>query len=872
MKNILNKSIISFLKSLSTLISFIRRITTSFENYIIRLTNHMNKNIIDIYHVTIDSDLRSKTFHMSNNSLLEGKEMFKAMYETLFTNNEFISFGDHKIIILFASNPNGTQFTIHHNILVNNYTTFETYYSIIEPKLQYFYDSEEYELNIQTLLDMTVWNMDHLSNKEIKVSSRALNRRMFSTSCLAQKTFKSPTIAPIPVENHETVSTPIGTIDLETININNIQEPVCISFYNKELGSKLFLIDYNLLEANSQEAINKLWSEFFIYLEEVIFIKHPLITIFAHNLGSFDGYFLYKQLSLFVNNNPISAEEEGTIRMNSDISCLLDKHKKFITIKYRGVTFKDSYRLFPVSLENLCKITGVRGKTTKYNILYNDIGFFSNVELLTSFLKYAEQDSKALYDSLIKLQSIYLTKYKVNITTVFSTSTLSLKIFRTNFQKEIIPVLSRGEDSFIRPSYFGGATDYYKAYGENLYYYDVTSLYPFAMCKPLPGALKKVHKHLNNTKLEDFFGFINCEILIDSNVLKPMVPFKYKGKTIFPTGEIKGTYFSEELKAISKLEGYSIKLLSGYEFEKICYFNEYIEDFFNQKKIAVGAERFIAKMHLNQLYGYFGRSYDIINTININKSELQKLLTCKLLKTFIDLAPNLYVALIEGNTPSKIVNALNLGASFKIKNDFSSVSTNVSIASAITSYARIEMMQYKLNYDVLYSDTDSIFTSDKLPDHLIGGELGMMKDELEGETIREGYFLGIKQYGYRIVDKSRNSKVTTVFAGVKRNSLTYKDVIDLNAGKEILVTNDSRFYKSLNTLSISILPSKSILKRNNDKELLNNVYHPIHINTSTPSNPLVFFMKRMIKLINKFLKKPLLRFIYTTLLRFTVNL
>jgi hypothetical protein len=194
---------------------------------------------------------------------------------------------------------------------------------------------------------------------------------------------------------------------------------------------------------------------------------------------------------------------------------------------------------------------------------------------------------------------------------VFSTSTLSLKIFRTNFQKEIIPVLSQGEDAFIRPSYFGGATDYYKAYGKNLHYYDVTSLYPFAMCKPLPGTIKKKHKTNAEIKLNDFFGFIKCEITIDSNILKPMVPFKYEGKTIFPTGKITGIYFSEEIKAFSKLEGYKIKIISGYEFEKVLYFDEYIQDFFNQKKTSKGAERFIAKMHLNQLYGYFGRSYGV---------------------------------------------------------------------------------------------------------------------------------------------------------------------------------------------------------------------------------------------------------------------
>jgi hypothetical protein len=795
-----------------------------------------------------------KTFYLSNISLLEGENLFREIYNSIFSSKEFINFGKTKIIILHAITPSQT-FTLHCNILVNNNTTYNTYYQLIKDKINYIYETDNYELNVFTLFEMHVWNIDHLDNKNIKISSSALNKRLFSTS--ARTSFKSPTIAPIPADNHESVATPIGTLDLETININGVQECICISFYNKGLGSKLFLIDHNLLTINSQLAIDNMWKEFFTYLEEEILTKYPLITIFAHNLGSFDGYFIYKQLSLFVKNNPISGDEDETVRMNSDISTLLDKHKKFITIKYRGITFKDSYRLFPVSLANLCKITNTKGKIAAYDPLYNEIGFFKDEVKLQSFIAYAEQDSKALYDSLIKLQTIYLEKYKVNITTVFSTSTLSLKIFRTNFQKEIIPILSRKEDAFIRPSYFGGATDYYKAYGKNLHYYDVTSLYPYAMCKPLPGTLKKVHKDFNNIKLEDFFGFIKCEITIDSNVLKPMVPFKYGGKTIFPTGEIKGTYFSEELKAFSKLDGYSIKLLSGYEFEKVYYFNSYINDFFNQKKISKGAERFIAKMHLNQLYGYFGRSYDIINTININSSELKKLLTCKLLKTFIGLTPNLYIALVEGNVPGKIIKSLNLGASYKIKNSFSSVNTNVSIASAITSYARIEMMQYKLNYDVLYSDTDSIFTTDKLPDNLIGGELGMMKDELEGLTIKEGYFLGIKQYGYYTIDSSRNKKVTTVFAGVKRDNLSFRDIIDLHSGKEILVTNDSRFYKSLNTLSISILPSKSILKRNNVKNLLNNIYHPVHISTTVSANPVVFYMKRMIKLLNKFLKSPL---------------
>lgn len=39
------------------------------------------------------------------------------------------------------------------------------------------------------------------------------------------------------------------------------------------------------------------------------------------------------------------------------------------------------------------------------------------------------------------------------------------------------------------------------------------------------------------------------------------------------------------------------------------------------------------------------------------------------------------------------------------------------------------MIKYKLLPGTAYSDTDSIFTTGKLPDHLIGNDIGMMKDE-----------------------------------------------------------------------------------------------------------------------------------------------
>ena len=81
-------------------------------------------------------------------------------------------------------------------------------------------------------------------------------------------------------------------------------------------------------------------------------------------------------------------------------------------------------------------------------------------------------------------------------------------------------------------------------------------------------------------------------------------------------------------------------------------------------------------------------------------------------------------------------------------NNFKMIQNNVALASAITSYARIHMIPFKVDPCTKYTDTDSIFTSKKLDNSLIGKELGLMKDELDGNIIKEAYFLGIKQYGF----------------------------------------------------------------------------------------------------------------------------
>lgn len=53
-------------------------------------------------------------------------------------------------------------------------------------------------------------------------------------------------------------------------------------------------------------------------------------------------------------------------------------------------------------------------------------------------------------------------------------------------------------------------------------------------------------------------------------------------------------------------------------------------------------------MNLNQLYGYFGRSLDLITTMNVDKQGLVDALSTRFIDKIVTIHDNLYVLLIKG--------------------------------------------------------------------------------------------------------------------------------------------------------------------------------------------------------------------------------
>ena len=419
-----------------------------------------------------------------------------------------------------------------------------------------------------------------------------------------------------------------------------------------------------------------------------------------------------------------------------------------------------------MSLNDLCKNFGVLGKVSVYNPEFNNVNSLNNdASLFNKFIEYAKQDSLSLYTALSQAQQLYNNDFNIDIVDVLSTSTLSLKIFRKRFLKINIPILKNLEDMFIRASYFGGATDFYKAIGKLLYYFDVNSLYPYAMKKPMPLNLIKKYtlEESSQIDLRSFFGFLKVKVTITKNdkLVNPMLPCKYQGKTIFPYGTWIGTYFSEELKAMLPL-GYKFEVLEAMEFSKCNLFSDFINHFYEIKKNAKGASRFIAKLHLNTLYGYFGRKQDNIKTITIRNIDLPYYILNYRIKNIININ-EFYSSLLiikENDIElNKYLNVLLSNNNKKIPLKFNSfIMSNVAIASAVTAYARIHMIQFKNNENCFYTDTDSIFTDKPLDIEFIGKDLGQMKDEMDGIVIDKGIFMGIKKYGYQYTSPLENNK------------------------------------------------------------------------------------------------------------------
>ena len=190
--------------------------------------------------------------------------------------------------------------------------------------------------------------------------------------------------------------------------------------------------------------------------------------------------------------------------------------------------------------------------------------------------------------------------------------------------------------------------------------------------------------------------------------------------------------------------GYKFNIIKGYQFHKKNIFSRFINDLYNLRLQYDKSDPMnqIAKLLQNSLYGKFGMK-DEITKIDIFKYETEDdkdfvntMIETSNISDMIEL--DNHILIISKNMNNFYYN--------EEKDIFHGSEINVGIASAITSYARIHMSYFKNNplFKLYYTDTDSAVINIKLPDEMIGKELGLMKLEY---IIKKAVFLAPKVYG-----------------------------------------------------------------------------------------------------------------------------
>lgn len=604
----------------------------------------------------------------------------------------------------------------------------------------------------------------------------------------------------------------IITLDLETRNINNVMHVISASIYDGSIIKSFYLTDFN----NSDELIKQV-------ILQLLQRKYNGYRVYIHNFSRFDAAFMLRILA-----NMDNCVIKRCIKRDSKIIDIKLNYNLTGKRKY-SIYFRDSLLILPSNLRELGNNFAVETKKSIYpykfvNNIEISLDYVGKVPSYDNFIvkqslkdkngitkeeyinyskefknnawslrketiKYCENDVISLYLIIKEFQKRIFRLFEADINKYPTLSSLAFAIYRMKYLKNYkIPNITGELYRNIKKSYTGGSVDVYKPIGKNLRRYDVNSLYPAVMSE-FPSPVGKITKFKGNIlKYEtNPFGFFFVNIKAPANLDIPILQTRIKTKnsgirTLSPLGEWSGWYFSEEIfNAINN--GYEIKIIWGYLFEKEYIFKDFVNDLYGIKKKSVKntSDYIISKLLLNSLYGRFGMTPDKeCHEVIKGSYEIGKFITNSKItvKDSLELDNNIelisYVKNIEDEENSTFGNI------------------NVSIASSITSYARIKMSEIKSNYanNIYYSDTDSIDLDIKLPDKYISNNLGDYKHE---KTFKNIVYIAPKVYAAITED----NKEYVVIKGYKNENVSYNEIANIINKDDKLELKQEKWYVDL---------------------------------------------------------------------------
>lgn len=581
------------------------------------------------------------------------------------------------------------------------------------------------------------------------------------------------------------------TMNIATQMRNDVMIPIAVS-WKSHFDSKVFFInDYN----NSDNMFNICFKNLFIK-------EYDRATIYIHNGSNFDWILLLSPLIQFVGFENIKIKSN-----NNKITCIIVKYKNMIYY------FHDSYQLLPMTLDKLAVEFNISKSKTRYTHelmnkqfldnkklnKYNDINNNNNDYIFkNNLLEYLENDLLILWEIIDKVSILNYNRYSINISNCPTISSLTTRIFSTNFNKikDKSKKFHRIGISRIVGKYYnifkrfmrGGRAEVFKPIIENGIILDVNSMYPFMMNEDLPIGSPTYFKGYYDWSNPDILSF--CHALVESPIKAKIgiLPMKYKDKIIYPLGKFKGWFTSEELK-LAQENKWKVKVYKGYYFLKGKIFTELIEHLYELKK----NNDIFAKLLMNSTFGRLAMSIHrtSVKLIEMNKFDYYK-----------------------KNYNIRMARELNINNNIyywiEILNTYNYLNINIAVAAMITSLARCHLFNLIKSYDTYYCDTDSIVIKDNINIKNIGKNLGQLKILYK---IKKGIFISPKLY---YIDTGENIIIKAKGLSQENLNLSEKDFEQLLIESGNIKLKQSRWDRS-SKIGIKIKKFEYNLKNNISK-------------------------------------------------------
>lgn len=496
-----------------------------------------------------------------------------------------------------------------------------------------------------------------------------------------------------------------------------------------------------------------------------------------------------------------------------------------------NITFRDLLKICPFgTLRKQSEFWKTNQK--KGDIEFSDIDKISKENKKDEIIRYCVLDCLVLEECVFKYMEWVSANLQIS-PLVLSTAALSLSYFKfhhLNPRKFKITGLPKEYYQIVRDSYKGGICMVVKKKKEEnkeIFGYDINSSYPFIM-----------YSHEIPYQVVDLIHFpvaieedtANWQTVIQNSNLYGVTIFEWEEDMKIPTFPVRDSDGLNHVRKINKTEwiwGIELrfaistgkvrrfKIESEMIFRKEKIFSSFVTELYHKrrqecKRIGDSIGDKFYKLLLNSLYGKFGqklypeRKYFKLH----NLSEILPTLS---------------------ENPTHVVDDIFTGIPLQ-EPFYNQIGTCIHIASYITAAARVNLMKgvqmVSKNFtedSVYYMDTDSIYTSNKLPDSWLS-ETELGKWGLEKKNIEEFLAPGKKLYYIR----TSNGNITAKSKGLANGSLSAEDYKTLLETGVLENKDGGKKWERTKDLKIKIKPNIKTLKIK-DKRLFD-----IVLNTSKP--------------------------------------